>query len=89
MVFLGFCSGFEFLTTKITAKTKKNHEFWILRNNLKMVVCLVFFLVFTLFFVFLFHGFGGFSWFLQWFRALDHRNHCKNQEKPRILEFER
>ena len=25
--------------------------------------------------------FGGFAWFLQWFRALDHQNHCKNQEK--------
>ena len=33
--------------------------------------------------------FGCFSWCLQWFRALDHQNHCKNQEKPRILDFER
>ena len=26
------------MTTKPTVKTKKNHEFWILRDSLKMVV---------------------------------------------------
>ena len=49
VVFLGFYSGFEFLTTKTTVKTKKNHEFWILRDNLKMVVFLVFFWFFLVF----------------------------------------
>ena len=31
----------------------------------------------------------GPSWYLQWFRALDHQNQCKDQEKPPKLYFER
>ena len=56
VVFLGFYSGFELLTTKTTVKTEKNHEFWILRDSLKMVVFLVFLCFYS--------GFGGLSWFL-------------------------
>ena len=61
VVFLGFFCGFSGQELETTEKTKKNHEFWILRDSLKMVV----------------------------FRELDHQTHCKNQEKPRILDFER
>ena len=42
VVFLGFYSGFEVLATKTTVKTKKNKQNSILRDNLKMVVFLVF-----------------------------------------------
>ena len=55
-VFLGFFNGFELLTTNTTVKAKKNHEFWILKNNLKMVVFLVF-LGFCNGFCVFFHGF--------------------------------
>ena len=58
--FLGFYSGFELLTTQTTVKTKKNHEFWILRESLKTVVFLVF--------LGFYNGFGGLSWFLVVFR---------------------
>ena len=27
---------------------------------------------------------GGFSWLLQWFRAPDHQNRCKNQETLKL-----
>ena len=56
MVFRGFYSGFELLTAKSTVKTKKNHQFWILRDPLKMVVFLVLLDFYS--------GFGGLSWFL-------------------------
>ena len=62
MVFGGFSwfySGFELLTTKSTVKTKKNHQFWILRDTLKMVVFLVVLVFYS--------GFGGLSWFLMVF----------------------
>ena len=51
-LFLGFYSGFELLTTKTTVQTKKNHEFWILRDNLKIVFIVLVFLG-------LYSGFGG------------------------------
>ena len=69
VVFLGFYSGFEFLTTKTTVKTKKNHEFWILGDNLKMVVFLVFFWFFLVFTVVLVVCCGCW-WF---FREFDNR----------------
>ena len=80
VVFLGFYSGFKLLTTKTTVKNKKNHEIWILRDSLKMVVFLVFLGGLEWFWWFVV-VFGGFSWFLQRFRALDHQNHCKNHKK--------
>ena len=54
VVFLGFYNGFELLTTRTIAKTKKNHEFWSLRDSLKMVVVLVFCGFYS--------GFGGLFW---------------------------
>ena len=68
MVFDGFSwfySGFELLTTKSMVKTKKNHEFWILRDPLKMVVFLVVLVFYS--------GFGGLSWFLMVFREFYNR----------------
>ena len=56
MVFLGFYSGFEPLTTKTIVKTKKTHENSILTDNLKMVVFLVFLSFYS--------GFGGLLWSL-------------------------
>ena len=60
VVFLGFYSGFELLTTKTTVKTKKNHENSILRDNLKMVVFCFFTVVFTVVLVVC----RGFWWFV-------------------------
>ena len=56
MDFLGFCSGFELLTTKTAVTTKKKPPNSILRDSLTMVVFLVFLGVYC--------GFGGFSWLL-------------------------
>ena len=90
MVFLGFYSGFGGQELETTVKTKKNHEFWILRDSLKMVVFLVFTVVLVVCCVFWWFVvvFCGFSWCLQWFRVLDDQNHCKNQGKSRILDVE-
>ena len=84
MVFLGFYSGFGGQELETTVKTKKNHENFILRDSLKMVVILVF-LVFLGFY----SGFGGLSWllvvflgFYSGFELLNHRNRCKQKEQP-------
>ena len=56
VVFLGFYGCFGGQQLETTAKTKKHHEFLLLRDRLKLVVFLVF-LGFC-------GGFGGLSWFL-------------------------
>ena len=50
---------------------------------------MVFFLGFLVFRVVLVvcRGFSCFFLVLHGFRALDHQNHCKNQEKPQILDL--
>ena len=52
-------------STKTSVKTKKNHEFWILRDSLKIVF---FFSVsgFLQWFWLFFMVSAGFSWFLLW-----------------------
>ena len=62
MVFGGFSlflQWFRLLTTKTIVKTEKNHEFWILRDRLKMVVFQVFLGFYS--------GFGGLSWFCEFY----------------------
>ena len=56
VVFLGFYSGFELLTTKTIVKNQENPENSILRDSLKMVVFLVFLGFYS--------GFGGLLWSL-------------------------
>ena len=53
-------------------------------------------LLFFVFFLGFYSGFGGLLWFLvvflgfySGFELLTTKNHCKSQEKPRLLDFER
>ena len=93
--FSWFLRWFWWSRTRNHRKNQENHQNSIWRDGLKIVVFLVF-LGFCA-------GFGGLSWFLVVFlgfyggfggqeletTAKTKKNHRKNQEKPRILDFER
>ena len=71
VVFLGFYSGFELLTTKTIVKTRKNHQNSILRDSLKMVFFVFCFSWFLQWFCGVFSRFfGGFLGFYSGFELL-------------------